>query len=102
MPKVTKNHINPNDIDFGFTALNSLTYPSMQTQQTDTIEWYDKFGNVATQVSVKRVIDFIDDHNLNDSEEKMHIEYLDEHFDEVTRLFYHMNFQGKEVGHAAA
>lgn len=101
MPKVTKNHVNPNEIDFGYTALNSLAYPAQKMQPSDMIEWYDRDGNVATQVSVQRMIDFIDDHHLNDSEEKMHIEYLDDHFDEVTKLFYYMNFESREVSHAA-
>lgn len=101
MPKVTKNHLNPNDIDFGYTALNSFTYPSMQMQLNDTIEYYDKFGNVATAVSVARVVQFIDDHNLNDTEDDMHIEYLNDHFDEITKLFYHLNFESREVKHAA-
>lgn len=101
MPKVTKNNLNPNEIDFGFTALNSVTYPSTRMQLSDTIEYYDRFGNVATSVSVSRIVDFIDENGLNETEDQMHLDYLDDHFDEITKLFFLVTFEGKEVLHAA-
>lgn len=100
MPKVTKNHLNANQIDFGFTALNSLTYPSMQMKLTDTIEYYDVFGNVATSYTVEQLVDFIEENKLNDTHD-MHIDYLDHNFDEVTKLFLLQELDKKEVRHAA-